>query len=86
MPGGNALRHVRQHDLGRAVTALQGIPIDGRKVHELAVTLWVKVKNVKQGPFDEQLPMLAITFYDEDRMQTGFTWVGPCADTFDCRK
>ena len=27
--------------------------------------------------------MLAITFYDENRAQAGYTWVGPWRDTFD---
>jgi protein-L-isoaspartate(D-aspartate) O-methyltransferase len=71
---------------GRAAQALQGLPVDGRKVSELNVSLWVKATNVRQGANEEQLPLLAITFYDENRVQAGYTFVGPWRDSFTWQK
>lgn len=67
---------------GRGAQALQGMPVDGRKVRELDVSLWVKADNVRPGTNDQQQPVLAITFYDENRAETGYTWVGPWRDSF----
>jgi protein-L-isoaspartate(D-aspartate) O-methyltransferase len=71
---------------GRGAQALQGMAVDGRKVSELNISLLVKAKNVQPGENKEQLPMLAITFYDDNRAQTGYTWVGPWRDSFDWQK
>jgi protein-L-isoaspartate(D-aspartate) O-methyltransferase len=71
---------------GRAAQALQGLPVDGRTVSELNVSLWVKATNVRQGANEEQLPLLAITFYDENRVQAGYTFVGPWRDSFSWQK
>lgn len=70
---------------GRGAHALQGLAVDGRKVSALDVSLWVKAVNLRAaGP--EQEPMLAITFYDENRSQAGYTFVGPWRDSFAWRK
>jgi protein-L-isoaspartate(D-aspartate) O-methyltransferase len=71
---------------GRPAQALQGLAVDGRKVSELNVSLWVKVQNVRQGENNEQLPALVITFYDENRAEAGYTFVGPWRDTFSWQK
>ena len=71
---------------GRASHALQGLAIDGRKISELDVSLWVKAKEVQPGTSKEQQPVLAITFYDENRTPIGYTWVGPWRDSFAWRK
>jgi protein-L-isoaspartate(D-aspartate) O-methyltransferase len=34
----------------------------------------------------EQQPVLAITFYDENRGQAGYIWVGPWRDSFPWQK
>ena len=49
------------------------------------VSLWVKGTDLVPGPTVEQQPTLAITFYDENRAQAGFAWLGPWRDTFDWR-
>lgn len=67
---------------GRGAQALQGMPVDGRKVRELDVSLWVKADTVRPGANDSQQPILAVTFYDDNRAETGYTWVGPWRDSF----
>ncbi|HEV3137058.1 MAG TPA: protein-L-isoaspartate(D-aspartate) O-methyltransferase [Pirellulales bacterium] len=71
---------------GRGAQALQGLAVDGRKVDELNVSLFVKAKDIRQGETKEQLPVMAITFYDDNRGQTGYTWVGPWRDSFAWQK
>lgn len=73
-------------EAGRGAHALQGLAVDGRKVRELDVSLWVKAKNIRAGASKEQEPVLAITFYDENRAPTGYTWVGPWRDSFPWQK
>ncbi len=71
---------------GRGANAMQGLGIDGRKVSRLNVSLWVKAKDVQPGPSPEQVPVLAITFYDDNRVQAGYVWVGPWRDSFEWQK
>jgi protein-L-isoaspartate(D-aspartate) O-methyltransferase len=71
---------------GRGAQALEGMPVDGRKVKELKVTLWVKGKNIQPGSTNEQLPAVGVMFFDADRAQIGYTWVGPWRDTFDWQR
>ncbi len=71
---------------GRGAQALQGIAVDGRRVSELNVSVSVKAKNVRPGASDDQVPVVAITFYDENRAQAGYTWVGPWRDSFPWQK
>jgi len=71
---------------GRGAHALQGIAVDGRKIAELTVTLFVKGTNIRPGAGDDQQPVLAFTFYDENRVEVGFTWVGPWQGTFPWQK
>jgi protein-L-isoaspartate(D-aspartate) O-methyltransferase len=68
---------------GRGAQALQGLAVDGREVNELRVSLWVKCQNVRPGENRQQQPVLTITFYDDNRAQAGYTWVGPWRDSFD---
>jgi protein-L-isoaspartate(D-aspartate) O-methyltransferase len=67
---------------GRGAQALQGMPVDGRKVKKLDISLWVKADGVRPGPGNAQKPVLAITFYDDDRAEIGYAWVGPWIDSF----
>jgi len=68
---------------GRGAQALQGMPVDGRQVRKLDVSLWVKAENVRPGANELQQPVLAITFYDDNRAETGYIWLGPWRDSFD---
>ncbi len=68
---------------GRGAQALQGLAVDGREVRRLDVSLWVKGENLRPGDTQQQQPSLVITFYDENRGQAGYAFVGPWRDTFD---
>ena len=71
---------------GRNAMALQGMAIDGRKISSLDVSTWVRANRVRPGVREQELPMLIITFFDENRGEVGFTWLGPWSGTFDWKQ
>jgi protein-L-isoaspartate(D-aspartate) O-methyltransferase len=85
-PEGKRFMTFTNREPGRASLALQGMAIDGRKVHELNVSLWVKATDIRPGPNKEQEAMVSFTFFDENRAQIGYSWVGPWRDTFAWRR
>jgi protein-L-isoaspartate(D-aspartate) O-methyltransferase len=70
---------------GRHSLAAQGFAIDGRKVSRLEISAWVRCKDVRQGQNAEQLPVVALLFYDENRATIGQAGMGPWQGTFDWR-
>ena len=66
---------------GRGSQALQAFPVDGRKVEQLDISAWVRVKDAQPGQSPDQLPMLAITFYDSRRAMVGQRGLGPWRGT-----
>jgi protein-L-isoaspartate(D-aspartate) O-methyltransferase len=81
-PQGTRYATFSNSEPGRGAQALQGMAIDGRKVRELDVSLWVKGENLRPGQSEQQQPVLGIIFYDDNRAETGYTWVGPWRDSF----
>jgi protein-L-isoaspartate(D-aspartate) O-methyltransferase len=68
---------------GRGSQALQGFAVDGRKVVKLQFSMWVRGRDIRPGQSAKQLPVLAINFYDENRLPAGDTVVGSWRGTFD---
>lgn len=68
---------------GRGCRALQGMAVDGRKVKELDVSLKVRGRELRPGQDRRQMPLMAISFYDENRAFLGDGIVGPWRGTFD---
>jgi protein-L-isoaspartate(D-aspartate) O-methyltransferase len=68
---------------GRYAQALQAFAIDGRYVRQLEVTARVCLKDVKAGPTPQQLPLLGVTFYDENRATLTELGLGPWHGTND---
>ena len=71
---------------GRPARLIQGLAIDGSKVHELEVSAMVRVKDVRAGSATDELPMIYIQFYDESRAVCGKGIVGPWRGSFDWKK
>jgi protein-L-isoaspartate(D-aspartate) O-methyltransferase len=71
---------------GRNAMALQGMAIDGRKVHSFEFSIWVRANRVRPGASDQELPMVMFVFYDENRNEVGITWAGPWSGTFDWKQ
>jgi protein-L-isoaspartate(D-aspartate) O-methyltransferase len=71
---------------GRNAMALQGMAIDGRRVGSIDVSCWVRGNRIKPGAREQELPMLIISFFDENRGEAGFTWLGPWSGSFDWKQ
>ena len=67
-------------DPGRGSHLLQGLGIDGSVVTGLRLSAKVRVERVKPTR-DGAMPMVAISFYDENRKEVGKNWLGPFRGT-----
>ena len=68
---------------GRNSHALQGFAVDGRRVSQLQLSAQVRGKDIRPGQSPQQLPAIAISFYDENRAIVGGAGLGPWRGTFD---
>jgi protein-L-isoaspartate(D-aspartate) O-methyltransferase len=71
---------------GRSAHLLQGFAVDGRHVKELRLSAWLRYTDVVQGPNREDLPNVAITFYDDNRRDLGLVWLGTFRGTSDWKQ
>ena len=82
-PGGNF--HVKfSNDVpGQPAHVMQGFAIDGRLVSKLRIGGSVRCEDVVSGPHREDLPIIALTFYDKNREMLGTQYFGPFSGTQD---
>jgi protein-L-isoaspartate(D-aspartate) O-methyltransferase len=71
---------------GRGCQALQGFAVDGRAVKALDLSFRVRGTDLRPGSLQIDLPVVAITFYDERQDILGQRAVGPWRGTFDWQK
>jgi protein-L-isoaspartate(D-aspartate) O-methyltransferase len=71
---------------GRPAHALQGFPVDGRKVRHIDLSYFVKAENVRPGDLTDQPPYLAISFFDDRRAPVGEVTTRNWFGTFDWHK
>jgi len=62
---------------GRAAHLMQGIALDGRQVKEIEFFVSFKCDSVAPGLEPDDLPIAAITWFDEDRQELGSNYIGP---------
>ncbi|QDU95145.1 protein-L-isoaspartate(D-aspartate) O-methyltransferase [Lignipirellula cremea] len=84
-PVGNHYVTFRNSTAGRHAHLLQGFAIDGRSVQELRLSGWVRCQNVTPGRSNEEVPLIAVSFFDEQRKDLGVAVVGPFRGTSDWR-
>lgn len=66
---------------GQLAHLMQGFAIDGREVPIIELTASVACENVLPGPHKDDLPVVAVTFYDELRKDLGSEYIGPLQGT-----
>lgn len=82
-PEGESYVTFTNSEPGRRSHALQALPIDGREIHKIELSAQVKMRRVQPGPAVDDLPVFAITFYDERRAMLNTVGLGPWRGTFD---
>ncbi|MEM6798341.1 MAG: protein-L-isoaspartate(D-aspartate) O-methyltransferase [Planctomycetota bacterium] len=82
-PEGSRYLRFRNDEPGRASRALQGFPVDGRKISELAIAFHVKGEGIRFGQTRKQWPLVVVTYYDDRRAAIDEAIVGPFQGSFD---
>jgi protein-L-isoaspartate(D-aspartate) O-methyltransferase len=83
--GGHYLTFHNQEP-GRSSHVLQGFPVDGQVVGSLEFSLRVKSDTVQRGRARDEEPMPGISFYDQNRKDLGFQFVGPFLGSSDWQR
>jgi protein-L-isoaspartate(D-aspartate) O-methyltransferase len=76
-PDGRHYVTFRNEVPGRAAMILQGLPLDGRKIRQVAVTASVRYRDIRAGTSRDEVPVIAFAFYDEERRDLGSGFIGP---------
>ncbi|HEX5443641.1 MAG TPA: protein-L-isoaspartate(D-aspartate) O-methyltransferase, partial [Pirellulales bacterium] len=82
-PQGKKFITFMNSESGRSSQALQALPIDGRRIQRIVLSAQVRLKDVQAGPAANDLPVFAITFYDDRRTELTTVGLGPWRGTFD---
>ena len=69
-------------EAGRGCRALQGLGLDGRQVEALEISVKVRGRDIRPGQTRQQVPLVAVIFYDEKRAMLGQGILGPWRGTF----
>jgi protein-L-isoaspartate(D-aspartate) O-methyltransferase len=85
-PEGEHFVNFKNEEPGRSSHLLQGLPIDGRRVAEIELSAMVKYSNIFANPREDALPSVGITFYDENRNDLGYNWIGPFRGSSDWKR
>lgn len=85
-PSGQQFITFRNEQAGRGAQALQGMALDGQQVKQLKISVWVRAKEVRHGGHSDQLPSVALTFFDQNRSMVGQGTLGPWQGTFAWRR
>jgi protein-L-isoaspartate(D-aspartate) O-methyltransferase len=76
-PDGKAALQFSNTTAGRNSQALQSMAVDGRKVRDIDVSLWIKMDQVRKGQSNEHSPRLELVFFDAQRAPVGSSVLGP---------
>ncbi len=85
-PEGKRYVTFTNQEAGRGCRAMQGLAIDGRKIRELEISCMVRGKDIRPGTTADMLPILSVTYFDENRAIVGRTFAGPWRGTFDWQR
>ena len=78
---GEAFVRFENSTLGLDAHLLQGLAIDGRSMSLVRLAGSVRTEAVDGGARPDQLPLVAISFYDDQRRELATFWLGPFRGT-----
>ncbi|HEV3022753.1 MAG TPA: protein-L-isoaspartate(D-aspartate) O-methyltransferase [Pirellulales bacterium] len=76
-PEGEQYLTLRNATPARFAQALQSFGVNGAKIGELQISVWVRTRNVSPGPEAWQRPRLRIVFFDKNRAMVKEQDLGP---------
>lgn len=76
-PSGSHYVSFTNSDPSSPTSLLQGFPIDGSVVQKLRVTATVMSEQVGPGYARDELPSVAVQFFDDKRERLSMQWLGP---------
>lgn len=76
-PSGKHIAQFKNNVPGQLSQLMQGFSIDGRKVSLVKISTSFSCENIVVGPHVNDLPVLAISFFDEDRNELKKHLLGP---------
>jgi protein-L-isoaspartate(D-aspartate) O-methyltransferase len=85
-PDGKKFVRFENRIRGRGSRMLQGMAMDGRKVRGLEFSLSIRGESIGPGQTIDQLPVISVVFYDQNRAIIGRDFIGPWRGTFDWRR
>ncbi|QDV27915.1 protein-L-isoaspartate(D-aspartate) O-methyltransferase [Aureliella helgolandensis] len=85
-PNGGHYVEFTNETAGRPAHLLQGIALDGRVVKRVRLSGSVKVDGVKVGLDRNELPVIGIRFFNDQRGLLGTHWIGPFRGTRDWKE
>jgi len=81
-PSGEKYVTFTNADAGRTAQCVQGMPVDGRKLAALRVSLWIRGTQLRSGKQPWEKPALVVHYFDADRRHIGEAHLGPWAGSF----
>jgi len=85
-PQGERFVTFRNETAGRGAQALQAVGLNGRKISEIEVSLWLQATDVRPGQSTRQLPRIEVSFFDERQAPCGAKSAGPWYGTISWTK
>jgi protein-L-isoaspartate(D-aspartate) O-methyltransferase len=85
-PEGEKYIKLRNELPGRAAHIMQGFPVDGRRYASLKLSAWVAYTGTQRNRGGDEVPAVAVSFYDEQRRDLGYSFLGPFLGTADWQR
>ncbi len=82
-PEGQRYLRLENRQPGRPAHVFQGFPVDGRAVRQLTLSLAVRGEGLRPGLTDDEVPAIAVRFYEADRSRSKLVRIVPSGGASD---
>lgn len=84
-PSGDHFVRFENKDEGRSSHLMQGFPINGERIKAIQLSGSIRTELVFPGKGEFDMPVIAVTFYNENRKQMAAEFIGPFVGSRDWR-